>query len=241
MKNLFLLALFACTVTVMNAQNNYDDLLEYIVDEKYERCLYKALKYTEDDETRKDALPYLYMSMAYFRIHQSDDPKLQEEYDDAYKDAMKYIIKFVKKDKENEYRAEFQDFMSELRLATIAEAEREMDEDKYIRSKRYWGYLTKMDENDPGAWLALAHSLVNNNSKRDAEEAYEMARKLINENGIDNLAEDQVNLLKMAVILNAEMYDEMGERSKAKEWLQLTESYFEEDPEFSVTYRTIVG
>lgn len=241
MKKAFLLTLFIGTVWTLNAQNNYDDLLEFIVDEKYEKCLYKALKYTEDDDTRKDPLPYAYMSLAYFRIHQSDDPKLQEDYPNAYKDAMKYIRKFVKKDGEGAYLAEFEEFMSELRLETIAIAEREMDEEKYIRSKRYWKYLTDMDEKDPGAWLAYAHSLWMNNSKRDAENAWEVARNLIKDSCCDNLTDDQLSLLKMGVIMNAEMLDEMGERSKAKEWLTLTESYFEDDPEFSVTYRTIVG
>ena len=68
MKNLIPITLLLISVLFAGAQSNYEDLLELLVDEKYERCLYKAMKYTEEEKTTKEALPYLYVSMAYFRI-----------------------------------------------------------------------------------------------------------------------------------------------------------------------------
>ena len=35
---------------------------------KYEKVLYKAIRYTEDDDTKKEPVPYVFMSMAFFKI-----------------------------------------------------------------------------------------------------------------------------------------------------------------------------
>lgn len=241
MKFILPLTILFCTALIANAQNTYDDLLELIVDEKYDRCLYKAVKYTEEEKTKKDPLPYVYVSMAYFRIFQSDDEKLKEKFEKPFKESVKYLSKFRKKDKDNEYFAEFQEFISEVRLETMAQAEVEVDQEKYTRSKGLYKYLVAIDENDPGAQLAMGHSLWMAKSKRDAEEALSTAKKLLSQNGVDQLQEDQMVLLKQSVIRLAEMFDAEGERSRAKEWLELTREYFEEDPEFNVTYEMIVG
>ncbi|MEY3835453.1 MAG: hypothetical protein RI989_881 [Bacteroidota bacterium] len=50
------------------AQTDYPDLLAMFVDEKYEKCLYKAEKYTLNEKTKKDPLPYLFMSRCYFEM-----------------------------------------------------------------------------------------------------------------------------------------------------------------------------
>ena len=241
MKYIIPFALFTLSSILSFGQNNYDDLLELVVDEKYERCLYKAVRYTEDDRTKKDPLPYLYMSMSYFRIHQGDDEKVKEKFPKAFKESLKYVVKHRKKDKENEYFAEFQDYFSELRLETMSEAEREVDNEKFTRSKGLYKYLVSLDESDPGAYLAYAHSLWMMKSRKDATLAWEEAKKILNEQGVDHLSEDQLQLLKQSVIQTSEMLDEQGDRSAAKEWLEMTKTYFEEDPEFGVTYSTIVG
>lgn len=233
------IALFSFSAVV--AQGEYDELLELVVDENYERCLYKAVKYTEKDDTKKDPLPYAYMSMAFFKISESDDPDLQEKYPKAMKDAVKYLVKFIKKDKENEFIGLFTDYISDVRVAMIAEAEQQADDDKYTRAKSMYKYLTDIDSNDPGAWLMRAHAEYMMRSKKDARDSWEMAKKVLEERGTAGLRDEQVSLLKMAVIRNAEMLNEEGEREQAKEWLTLTSEYFGDDREFNVTYSSIVG
>lgn len=240
MKYLFTFTILLFTANLTLAQN-YDELLELVVDENYEKCLYKAVKYTENDKTKKDALPYAYMSMAFFRISQSDDPDLKDKYPKAAKDALKYLVKFRKKDKENEYVAEFTDFISEVRVATIFEAEQNSDEEKYTKSKGLYKYLTDVDEKDPGAWLMRGHSEWMMKSKKDAKNSWEEAEKILKEQGIRGLSSEQIDLLKMAVIRNSEMLYEIGEREDARAWLKATEEFFKEDNEFSVVYSSIVG
>ena len=59
---------------ILIEEDDLNELLMWIVDEKYEKVLYKAIRYTEDDEQKKHPMPYLYMSKAYMGIHNSDDP-----------------------------------------------------------------------------------------------------------------------------------------------------------------------
>ncbi len=41
-------------------QEDFDELLMWMVDGKYEKVLYKAIRYTEDDETKKEPVPYVF-------------------------------------------------------------------------------------------------------------------------------------------------------------------------------------
>jgi hypothetical protein len=240
MKYLYIAALFLFAAQNANAQN-YDELLELIVDEKYERCLYKAVKYTEDDKTKNDPLPYGYMSMAFFRIANMDDPTLKEKYPKADKDAVKYLIKFRKKDKDNAFLGEFQDFISEVRVAAISEAEQQSDSEKYTKSKGLYKQLTDIDTNDPGAWLMRGYNEWMMKAKKDALTSYDNAKKLLKEQGVANLRKEQLDLLKMGVIRNAEMLNEIGERASARELLELAEDHFKNDKEFNVVYSIIIG
>ena len=68
MKKILIASLFTMLYSLGSfAQSDYNDLLLMYVDEKYERCLYKAEKYTLDEKTKKEPLPYLFMSMSYFQ------------------------------------------------------------------------------------------------------------------------------------------------------------------------------
>ena len=108
---------------VLISEDALNQLLMWFVDEKYEKVLFKAIRYTEDDKQKKHPVPYLYMAKSYLGIHNSDDNDLRETYEvdklKALKNALKYAGKFVKKDKEQEYVPSEQDFFEELRLETI--------------------------------------------------------------------------------------------------------------------------
>ncbi|MGB0150544.1 MAG: hypothetical protein ACPF87_06610, partial [Flavobacteriales bacterium] len=162
---------------ILIPDKDLDELLEWCVDGKYEKVLYKAIRYTEDDEQKKHPMPYFYMSMAYLGIHNyepaiiTEGPKKGQvdEGDAAYaeklaetfevdknkalKNSLKYASKFVKKDREREYIHDdyAQDFFEELRKKTKKEAETEIVNGKYTKAKGYYKYLTALDAEDPGA------------------------------------------------------------------------------------------
>ena len=217
----------------------YDELLKLIVDEDYEKALRKCENYQMDDDTRKDPVPYIYMSMAYF--HMSKNPEYAEEYPKAFKDALKYAARFRRKDRDNEFMGEFSRYMSQLREVAIVETNALLDQEKYIQAKMFYKYLTDLDEEDIGAHLMMAYTLRQSRSKRDAEESEALAKKLMKEKGIDHLAHEQKDFLKQALIVYSEYMESEGMRSQAQELLTLGKEHFEDDKEYMVTFNTIAG
>lgn len=240
MKKVLLLVIALISMNLTFAQKDYDDLLELIVDEKYERCLIKADKYIYSDDTKKDPLPYLYSSIAMFRINESSDEKVKEKYPKAAKEALKFASKYAKKDKESEFYAEFTDYFIELRAATYEEAENYDAEEKYTKSKGLYKYLTVIDGNDPAASIYRGYTEWALRSKREAQESFDAAKKILDEKGIDHLEDDQVTRLRVGIIMLAEYLEANGEHGMAVEWMKIGQKYFSDDNSFSVTYNEIV-
>jgi hypothetical protein len=103
-------------------------------EEKWEDLGHKALTMTEDDKYKKDPEPFLYLSMAFFKISQSDDAKLKTEYPKALADAVKYATKFRSKDKDGVWYNDNKDYFDELKKTAIAEALPFVDDDKKRRN-----------------------------------------------------------------------------------------------------------
>jgi hypothetical protein len=220
-------------------QEDFDELLMWMVDGKFEKVLYKAIRYTEDDKTSKEPLPYVFMSMAFFKISESSDPDLLEKFPNGLKDALKYSSKFVKKDKQNEHVADYTDYFNDLRRSTMNQSEVFVDDEKYTKAKSYYKYLYSLDTEDPGAWLMYGTVLWKTKAKRDAEEAWALAKELLAEYGGKGLEEVQVDLLKYGVIYTAEMLAAEGDRTGAREWLDATDALFSDDREVQAVRRSI--
>jgi len=232
----------------------YSRMLEDLVDGKYERVLFRAIGFTENDKTKKDPEPYAYMARAYLLIHQSDDPQLTESYPKALKESLKYCTKFIKKDKEMEYVPDLMDFIEELRAETAAAADTEMDAEKYTRAKSLYAYMAKLDKTDPAAYVMLGLANYYAKSTRDAEENWETAMQIMGsmtgriaaseETELyrdEPLTETMEALLKTGLIKASEQLDADGQRAKAVELLENGLPLYEGDRSFMVTYGAIVG
>lgn len=239
MKKLFPFLIFALLM-VSNASaqtdNDYKDLLTMFVGEKYEKCLYKAEGYTLDEKTKKDPLPYLFMSRCFYEMSKRDEFK--EKYPNAFKDAMKYISKYGSKDKEKKYLAEYEDFFAQIRGAAIAEAETMMDTQKYSKAKQLYDQLLDIDPNDAGAQLMMGVVFNYMKAKKESDTALAKAKAILTEKKAGTTKE-QLGLLKYAITLYAT--NNSGSKDLAKEWLDLGLEYFPDDKEYKVTYDTIAG
>lgn len=222
-------------------QEDFDELLMWMVDEKFEKVLYKAIRYTEDDETKKEPVPYVFMSMAYFKISESGNPEFEEKYSNALKSALKYASKFVKKDKESEYIAEYTDYFNDLRRSTMNQAEVYVDDEKFTKAKSYYKYLWTLDTEDPGAWLMYGNVLWKSKAKRDAEESWATSAQLLAEFEGRGLEEVQIDLLKFSVIYTAEMLAAEGNRTDARKWIERVNALFDNDREVQAVLRSIGG
>ena len=226
------------------SQEEYNKLLMWYVDGKYENILYKCIRYTEDDKTKKLPLPYIYMAQAHMGIHLSDDHELREKFEadknKALKNSLKYAAKYRKKDKELEHYNDFTEYFDILWTQTSNAAETEMDNEKYTKAKSYYKYLTTIDPEDPGAMLMYAAVFQRLKSRKEAEETYEKARNLIIEFGGRGLREVQTELLHSAIIYNVEMLAHI-DRPAALELLALGQDLFRGEPEFEAVRRSIGG
>ncbi len=249
-----ILALFANLNEAEAQDPKYNQMLEDLVDEKYQRVLFRAIKFTEKENTKKHPEPYGYMARAYLKIHQSDDPELKEDYPKALKESLKYCTKFIKKDKEMEYVPGQSEFIEDLRSETIAQADTEMDAEKFTRAKSLYSYLTKLDKTDPSAYVMLGLANYYAKSTRDAAEHWATAIELMGsmtgripaseeiENFRDEpLTESMNNLLKTGIIDASEQLDADGKRTQAIELLESGLPLFEGDRSFMVTYGSIIG
>lgn len=247
MRKIFALLFIAASfISTANAQkekdqesgNDYKDLLTLFVADKFERCLYKAEGYTLDDKTKKDALPYLYVSRCYYEMSKRDEFKAK--YPNAFKDSMKFIAKYASKDKDKVYYAEYEDFISSLRTDAIAEANNFFESEKYTKSKALYDQLTKLDGNDAGAFIMLGLNNSVLKAKKEAEAALIKAAEIL-ESKSASKGKEQLAMLKDALIGLATILNDSGNKAEAKTWIEYGQEYFKDDKEFALAYDTIVG
>ncbi len=247
MRKIFALLFIATSfISTANAQkekdqesgNDYKDLLTLFVADKFERCLYKAEGYTLDDKTKKDALPYLFVSRCYYEMSKRDEFKAK--YPNAFKDSMKFITKYAVKDKDKVYYSEYGDFISELRASAIGEAENLFETEKYTKSKAIYDQLTKLDPNDAGAMIMLSLNQTALKAKKEAETAMSSAKTTL-ENKSASRGKEQLLLLKSSLINLATSLNNSGKKEDAKTWIEFGQEYFKDDKEFNLAYETIAG
>ncbi|MCO6481741.1 MAG: tetratricopeptide repeat protein [Flavobacteriales bacterium] len=219
----------------------YEDLLVKYVDEKYEDCLFKAERYTQNDKTKKDPLPYLYMSMCYFEM--SKIPKYQEmeEYKKADRDALKWAEKYRKKDKDMEFFHNYEDFWASLN--TMAQESGlnmyEAGPKELSKARRYFESMTRYYPENPGAWLMLALTQYKANQAKEADASVAQYRDALEKaGGIARLPEDQQKLMKSALIHYAEYLSEKGDSSGAREAMETGKEFFMDDPEYKGAYNS---
>ena len=230
---------------ILIPEEDLDELLSWCVDGKFEKVLYKAIRYTEDDEQKKHPMPYFYMAKAYLSIHKSDDADLREAYEvdklKALKNSLKYASKFVKKDREMEYVPSEQEFIEELRKETLVAAETEIDNEKYTKAKGYYKYLTALDKEDPGAWLMFGTVYLTLKARRDAEVCWEKAKNLILDQQGRGLTEGQNELLQFAFVFTIEQLNALGDQETMREYITLGEELLGNDREFQAVKRSVGG
>ncbi len=149
-KSLFFLLLGVVGFKYMTGQNvskEFDKLVFLYIDEKYEKCANLGLKYTEDDDLRRDPIPYLYVAMSYFEI--SKDQALSEKHPDAMKYAQKYAYKYRKKDKNNTYVNKYSGFLTALKDSSNRKAQYYYRQEQYRKAASQYKYIVRFAPEDP--------------------------------------------------------------------------------------------
>lgn len=158
MKKLLIISTLILSIQLINAQpedKKLGKITFLMVDGEYQDAAFKAEKLKEDQEYRKNAWVYYYLSQAYFEI--ASKPELQEEYPKALKESIKAAYKLTKyrnKPKENlKVYNDAREFLSILKDSVITVAEIYYDNENYRKSAYYMKSISRFSPDDYGVWL----------------------------------------------------------------------------------------
>jgi len=223
------------------AQNHaYDDLLILYVDEDHVKCISKAERYTDKEETRRDALPYLYQSMCSFEMSKLDKYTSDREYKYVGRDALKYAAKYRKKDKELEYFKNYEDYWAELNTRAMDMGFMLFDEGSYSKAKRQFKRMVTYYPENAGAWQMLALTELKMNAARDAKESMVEYRKAFAQLGeVERLPKDQRRLLREGMVRYTEQLQQKGLIDSARTTIAMGKDHFIENPEFKALYEEL--
>jgi tetratricopeptide (TPR) repeat protein len=148
-----LLIIFSLNSVAQVAGAKHQKLMDLYVMGRYEDCLIKAQKISENDKYKNESEAYLWIAMCLIEVTNDPDPDMQDFYprDKTIKAALKNGAKFKKKDdklksKEKEYLYdENEDFMYELIELALIDAKAYLAADNYSKASYYYKLAAKMD------------------------------------------------------------------------------------------------
>ncbi|MCB0397607.1 MAG: hypothetical protein KDD36_13215 [Flavobacteriales bacterium] len=126
----------------------YMDLFDLYMMDDYEKCLKKAMKYTENDKSKKDAQPWFYVTMCYYKI--SMNSELEEKYPGALMESFKAAKRFRKFDVSGKVWNENQDFFDEYKAYVLKKFTPEVKNGSYKEAAKHFKKFQEVDESDYG-------------------------------------------------------------------------------------------
>ncbi|MFZ5552213.1 MAG: hypothetical protein ACOZCO_03785, partial [Bacteroidota bacterium] len=181
MKKIFVLAMalaYSFSSQLAKAQE-YEDLQVLWIDQKYEKLVAKAEKYTTSDKTKNDPLPYLYMCKALYRISQDEKLREKEQFVKAEGDALNYAVKYKKKDKSGTYKQDADAFFAEMKKTIFEQTE------NYYEAKDYKKVLAQMkkvavfDDQNGSVWIMKGIAEMELKNKAEALKNFTTGSELI--------------------------------------------------------------
>lgn len=232
MKKLLTLSAFALAALAQAQKHVYEDLLVLFVDEKYEKCIAKAEAYTMGDDTKKDPLPYLYVSMSLFEM--SKQEKYNADYPKAARDAIKWAEKYRKKDRDKEFFGNYEDYWAELNTVSFSAGENQLDDPKGVsKAKQIFDGMVGYYPENPGPWLMLALCQYKSNLNKEGDLSVKEFDKVMAAAGdVGTLPRDQQTQLKNALIRYADYLVSKGQRDRARQYAALGKDHFMDQPDF---------
>lgn len=238
-KLIFGVALFC--VSFVNAQApNYDDLNILYADGKYEKLVGAAEKYTNNDKTKADALPYLWMARGLYKVSQSGTDN--EKFKNAYKDAVGVIAKCIKYDKDGKVREEFNEFFTEFENSMVEIIGNDLSANDYKKASAWIPKYMKIYPKSSGAKLLEGACKYRNSDKGGANTSWKEADALLK--GVTDfasLSDAEKNILKMGIFQTVDCYTSSKQTEKAKVLLGKVSQWYEGDAEFKEKYDAVVN
>lgn len=218
----------------------YDDLLILYADEDYDKCLRKAERYTQKDDTKRDPMPYLYLSKCNFAM--SKDAEWKEKYPDSYKDAFSYAGRARRADRDSTIYDEHRDYFSELKKSALEEILNLMDEGSYGRALGSIFKVRMFAFEDVGSMFMLAACYLEKRNGSKAYQLYTDGMKELNKiKSFDDMRSEDIILLKKGLMYYAQSANKNYMQDNAKKAINAGYQWFQDDEEYQKTYDELVN
>jgi hypothetical protein len=219
----------------------YDDLVIYYADGDYEKLLKTAEKYTQKDDTKKDAMPFLYLAKCNFEM--SKDQKWLEKYPKAYNDAIRFAGNTIKKDREGVIYEDNIQFFTDLKIAVVEDIKNLVDEESYMKLMGYIAKLHRFAKDDVGSYFLKAGAQYMEKDKSGGKLTQKEAWARLDEvQGVENWRPIDLEMLRIGVIVYCDaQINMMRQTQPAKDLLGRVKQWLEKDPVFMAYYDKIVN
>lgn len=247
MRFLLLITLFISSFNLFAQAEEYEKLHLLYVEENWEKLLFKAEKAMEKD--KKDAIPYIYMSIALFEISQDPTTYDDEKYDKAFNNSLKYASKFIKKDKVDEYglgNGNFiENYLNKLQGVLNEDLRNFYNDPADVKSVKK-GYLInksylKVFQGHPGALFLKAMAEEITGRSTDYEQTILEAYASLEDVDYENMRAKDQDMFLDGILMFAQYKYNNGSKGEAKKLLEKCKSFFGEDEEFKDLYKAYVG
>lgn len=236
-----ILGIFALTMTLtVFGQKEYDDLRILYADGKYEKLVKVADGYTNNDKTKKDALPYFWLARGLYKIHQkgSADPV----YKSAYKDAINAVSKGIKFDKSGSVlsQSEYVEFLDEIQGSIVEQITNEITANNYRKAFGWVNSYKKISANPIGQMFLDGVCKFRTDDKSSAFTLWKQVdTQLKSINSIDAWSKGDIDMLRLGAVQTAECYVSSKKVEDAKAILNKVSKWFAEDETFQEAYKAI--
>ncbi len=239
-----LIAIFGLLIYVgssaMAQAPEYNDLIILYADGNYEKLIREASKYNEKDDTKKDALPYLWLSKGLYAISQVGDRDAM--YKNAFKESVSALGKFRKKDKDGTIYAENSEYVEEVKKAVLEAVYNEVDSKNYRKAVSQLMTYYKVMPDDLGGKYLEAASKYRENDKSGANYIWrDTEKRLAALESIDGWSENDKKLFKKGILETAACYKDSKQDQKAKDALNKVAQWYGDDADFKAKYDEIVN
>lgn len=211
----------------------YTKLQEVYNKGKYEQCLLKADNYTYKEDYSRDAEPYLYLSMCFYKLYTSDDPDIQYDYQNGLKEAVRYAIKFNQKDKKDELYSKNIEYIKLIKTELYKDAKGFFESGSYSKAATSGKNYNRLNrETDPciDFFVGITTVLAKNQSAgeqliNDAKEAFKAKQKA------GNVVVDAIfkSLIVDSVLKYSEILVQENKLAEAKDCLETGKLLFPEN------------
>lgn len=213
----------------------YDDLKILFADGKYEKLVDKASGYTTKEKTKKDPLPFMWLSRGLYKISLSgtNDPN----YKNAYKDAIGAMATAFKLDKDGTKLTPYQDFVGQFQKSMVELISNEVTLGDLNKAASWVSKYYKITRNPLGAKFLDAAAKFKKGERGTANHMWKEAEKhLTDVDTIETWSDGDKNLLKIGVMQSAECLIAAKQVEKAKTLMDSIAKWFENEEDYRTKY-----